>query len=585
MAGISRQPAHSGGTDEQRVQWPLSLSGLLLIVKKSMLKKLLPVMVAVALMILALGRPIARCDTYPRQPGLHVDHYTFRVTLTDSSNEIAGQATVDLHFASSGITEFDLDLVQKRPDGKGMSVSSVTSGGRPVRYIQSNNRLRIFLQTPSQRGQAAEYIISYSGTPAAGLIIGPNRYGDRSFDTNDWPDKARNWLPCIDHPSSKAPDEMVVTAPAHYQVISNGRLVEQIDLQGGMRRTEWKESVPIAGWLYSLAAARYAVQYLGRVEGVPIETWVYPQERDTGFKAFGTFTTPIFRFYVDRIGSFPYEKLANVEANGTSGGMELASDIFYGYPPDIITTIRGRQLIAHEMAHQWFGDSVTESDWDDVWLSEGFATYFALIYLKHADGRAAFLNGLSRSRDFILKFSAKHPDYTIVHNNISDLSQLLTNQIYQKGAWTLHMLHDQLGDQVFWAGIREYYEVYRNRNAATANFEHIMESASHKNLSWFFHEWLNEGGVLKVRGTWHYDRQAKQLVVELDQKQRGELFRMPIPVGIYLPGAPARPQLRLVQVITLRNRFVWPLSQQPVSVTLDPNMSVLMEAKFAESRN
>jgi aminopeptidase N len=538
-----------------------------------------------AFMLLALAEPGVWCDTYPRQSDLRVDHYTFRIALNDTTDEIRGEATVNLHFLAAGVKQFELDLVQERPDGKGMSVSSVTSGGQSLRYEQLNNRLRIFLPSPSERSQSGEYTISYHGVPAAGLLIGPNRYSDRSFDTNDWPDKARNWLPCIDHPSSKATDEMIVTAPAHYQVISNGRLAEEIDLPGQMRRTVWKESVPIASWLYALAAAPYAVQYLGDGDGVPIETWVYPQERENGFKAFGEFTKPIFEFYSHRIGPFPYEKLANVEANGTYGGMELASDIFYGYRPGIITTIRGRQLIAHEMAHQWFGDSVTESDWDDVWLSEGFATYFALVYLKHADGRDAFVKALGQSRQFILKFSAKHPGYTIVHNNISDLKTLLTNQIYQKGAWALHMLHDIVGSAAFWSGMRDYYRRYRNGNASTADFEHVMERVSGKNLSWFFHEWLNEGGVLKINGRWRYDARARRLEVELDQQQKDELFRMPIPIGIYLGGSQPKQQIRTLEVRSWRNHFTIPLAQQPASVKLDPDTSVLMEAKFAETRN
>lgn len=541
-------------------------------------------MLAVAIAVSTL-LPVPACsDTYPRQPGIHIDHYKFEVHLNDDTNEITGIATVDLHFTSGEVTQFELDLVERQRDGKGMTVTSVTSSGGALHYQQAQNRLRIFLPAASRPGQFGEYIISYHGVPATGLLIGPNRYHDRSFDTNDWPDKARNWLPSIDHPSSKAPDEMVVIAPAHYQVISNGRLEEMTDLPGNMRRTIWKESVPIATWLYSLAAAPFAVQYLGRVDGVPLQTWVYPQERESGFKGFGTYTKSIFEFYSNRIGPFSYEKLANVEANGTTGGMELASDIFYGYPRGMMTTIRGQQLTAHEMAHQWFGDSVTESDWDDVWLSEGFATYFALVYLKHADGRDAFIKALNQKRDFIAKFSAGHPGYTIVHNNISDLKTLLSNQIYQKGAWTLHMLHDMLGGPVFWTGIREYYNRYRNGSVTTADFEHVMEQVSGKDLSWFFHEWLNEGGFLKLSGSWRYDAQAKQLDVELDQTQQGNLFRMPIPLGVQINSKQLGPEIQVLALSARHNRFNIAVDKEPVSVVLDPNMSVLMQAKFEKNK-
>ncbi len=527
----------------------------------------------------AIGAAGARADTYPRQLGLHVDHYAFHINLSDSGNEIAGCAVVELHFISPGLTSFNLNLIGRRPDGKGMTVDSVTSQGRPLQFQFKDNWLQIDLPSPSKASEFGEYTVRYHGIPAAGLLIGPNRYGDRSFDSNNWPDKARNWLPCIDHPYNKATDEMIVTAPDRYQVISNGRPVEQIDLPGNMRRTVWRESVPIATWLYSLAAAPYAVQYLGRIDGTPLETWVFPQERQVGFRAFAADAGPIFEFYSNLIGPFSYEKLANVEANGTHGGMELASDIFYGYPPGLIATLRGQQLIAHETAHQWFGDSVTESDWDDVWLSEGFATYLALVYLKHADGHDAFMAGLERSRDFVLDFSAKHPNYTIVHENISNLRTILTNQIYQKGAWTLHMLHDMLGPTVFWAGMRDYYRRYRNGNASTADFEHVMEQVSGKDLSWFFHEWLNEGGTLKIAGRWRYDAHARQLSVELDQKQRQPLFRMPVPLGIYVKGQ-LSPTLETLEVRNRKNVFSFPLSAPPLDVKLDPNASVLMVASL-----
>ena len=210
-----------------------------------------------------------------------------------------------------------------------------------------------------------------------------------------------------------------------------------------------------------------------------------------------------------------YEKIAQVEANTVSGGMELASDIFYGY-----NGVPGRQLVAHEMAHQWFGDSATERDWDDVWLSEGFATYFALLYQEHMDGRDAFVRGVKQSAQGAIRYALANPDSTIVHKNLSDISKVIANnaQIYQGGAQVLHMLRGVLGDDRFWAGIRLYYSRFRNSNASSADFRHAMEDACKdagncpaeiQDLGWFFDEWLNRGGVPQVTGSWTYDAAAK----------------------------------------------------------------------------
>ena len=240
---------------------------------------------------------------------------------------------------------------------------------------------------------------------------------------------------------------MVVTAPAHYQVISNGLLVEETDLPGGRRRTYWRQSVPIAPWLYVLGVARFAVQHVDTFQGKAIQTWVYAQDRDAGFYDFAVPTRDVLQFYSDKVGPFSYEKLANVQSNSVSGGMESASAIFYSEGSVVgDRNVRWRNVVIHEIAHQWFGNAVTESDWNDVWLSEGFATYFTLLYIEHAYGRDEFLSGLESSRQRILEFDKQRPDYRVVHDNLSDMSQVTTGQIYQKGAWILHMLRGIVGE-------------------------------------------------------------------------------------------------------------------------------------------
>ena len=577
-------------------------------------------------------------DTYPRQPGIRITNYSFDYTLTDASNEMVVKQGVDVEFVAAGVKTIDLDLckfsAQPRSGrmtdgfadpcaepgaggggrgggaaaptgGKGMTVSAVTAGTQSLTWQHENDRLRVTMPRAFAAGDRFAFSVSYSGVPATGILIADNKYGDRGWFSNPWPNKARNFRAVIDHPSMKAPHVTSVTAPRKYQVISNGLLIEETDLPGDLRRTVWKESVPISTWLMSLAVAPFAVDHFGSYRGIPLSSWVFPQEREAGLKPFAAHTQPVLEFFIDRIGPYAYEKLAQVQANGVGGGMELASSIFYGYGANGA----GRQLIAHEMAHQYFGDSVTEADWDDVWLSEGFATYFALLYQEFEDGHDAFLEGVRRSKATAINYSIANPNSTIVHKNLADISRVIANgaQVYQGGGQVLHNIRGVVGTPTFWAGIKLYYGRYKDGTATTNDFRRAMEEAcvaagdqcpaDGKDLSWLFTSLLNRGGALQVQGTWTYDAASKQVQVTLEQTQTSGLYRMPIEIRITTigsaapggrggAGAAAAPQptrtRQVVQLTQQRQTFSFPSDIEPANVELDPEAWVMMQSSFVK---
>jgi aminopeptidase N len=528
--------------------------------------------------------PVPARDTYPRQP-VDVEHYRFAIVVSDSTDRIEGEATVRMRLLADGLTRVELDLATVTPErqGKGMVVSAVSSGGVPLTFSHARDRLVMLLPIAATKGSVAEFVVRYAGVPAAGLLIGPNKYGDRGFFSDDWPDKARQWLPTIDHISDKATMEMDVTAPAHYQVISNGRRIEESDLPGNRRRTVWREGVPIAPWLYVLGVARFAVQHVGDYRGVPLETWVFARDRDAGFHDFAVPVKEAMAFYSEFIGPFSYEKLANVQSNSVSGGMEAASAIFYSAGSVTGTrSTRWRNVIIHEIAHQWWGNAVTESDWDDVWLSEGFATYFTLLFIEHAYGRDAFVAGLRDSRKTVVDFYARRPDYRVVHDNLADMSQVTTSMTYQKGSWVLHMLRERLGDDRFWAGIREYYARYRDASASTSDFRHVMERASGEDLSAFFDQWLYRGGIPRLEGTWWWDAARREVVVELRQVQAGAPFVMPIEVGIESGEGALRVERVLLDGVVRRVAFA--AEREPRGVALDPGVRGLFAGGVVRGR-
>ena len=513
----------------------------------------------------------AAADTYPRQPGVDARHYVFRLALGDDSNEIRGEATITFRFVRDDVKDVFLDLASAS-DGKGMRVAGVSRDGRPANFTHEGDRLRLPLPAPPQAGQEATFTVEYRGVPADGLRLIDNIHGERTAFSENWPNRAREWLPMIDHPYDKATGEFIVTAPAQYQIVANGRLVEEVDLQNGMRRTHYRQSVPIASWLYALGMARFSVHHAGTVRGVPLQSWVFPQDRDTGYGLFETTTRQAMEFFSERIGPYSYEKIANVQAAGIGGGTEHATIIFYGEKG----VASGRGPVVHEVAHQWWGNAVTERDWDDVWLSEGFATYFTHLFREHYEGRDAFVAGLKRDIRTVLQAEQRSPDTPVVHDNLSDMRQVLNRLVYQKGSWVLHMLRRLVGTDVFWNGIREYYRLYRDRNASTTEFRRVMERASGRDLEWFFRQWLHRSGVPRVQGNWQYRTATRELAITLEQTQPGDPFRLPIEFGILLK-EDERPRIERVELTEGRGTFTFSVDQEPLSIVLDPETWLLIE--------
>ena len=529
-----------------------------------------------AIPILLIPVCFLRADTYPRQPGVDVQHYVFRIAVGDDSDAITGEASVTVRFVRDGIADWWLDLASAA-GGKGMTVRSVESGDSAVPYSHSADRLRISLRPASKSEELRTFTIRYHGVPAGGLLTVKNKFGDRCFFSVNWPDQAHQWLPVIDHPYDKATSEFIVTAPAKYQVVSNGLLQEQVDLGDGRRATHWKQSVPIPVWLDQIGVAQFASRHIGRAAGVPLQTWLFPQDGAAGIATLEYPMRQAIEFFHEHVGPYPFEKLAGVEAAGMSGGMEVASAIFYGERS--ITGAPAFPLVAHETAHQWFGDSVTESDWDDVWLSEGFATYFALLAAEHYDGRDAFVAGLKSSRSRIFTAEKRLPGTAVVQDKPW---KGIPNQIvYQKGGWFLHMLRGQVGTDKFWAGIREYYRRYRDANASTADFERVMEAVSGADLHWFFRQWLYRAGSPALDAAWRYNPQAKKVELEIAQTQAGEPYRLPMDVAL-ADGTSALPKIARIEMTDRRQRFELDAAREPASIELDPHTWVLIDARVAK---
>lgn len=507
---------------------------------------------------------------------LDVLHYSFDLTLSDSSDTLNGIAAVTVRFTKT-VRGCALDLSDN------MFVSAVTENGQQLPYKHAHDSLCLAIAAAANEEHT--YIIRYSGVPITGLIIRKNKYGDRCFFSDNWPNKTHYWLPVRDRPSDKATCELTVRAPEHYRVISNGILLEESALGLGKRLTHWKQAIPIPCWLFALGATDFAVQYLEPWHGIPVETWVCPQDRDSGFYNFAEPVHAALDFYDAYIGPYAYEKLANVEANSVGGATELATCIFYG--DKSVTGQRPhywQTTVAHEIAHHWFGNCVTEASWDDVWLSEGFATYFSFLFIEHNSGHDAFITEMAVARQKVFVYHATHKDEPIVHDHLPDLKRVTSVQTYQKGAWVLHMLRDKIGDIAFKTGIRAYYKRYFIANATTSDFKREMEAASGMPLDSFFNQWLYRDGNPKLSCAYAFNAAKKTLHLTVEQVQQdGYLFSFPLEIGIYNRGQ-SLPAVQKVWVNRLSETFDIPLAEAPAHIVMDQRTVLLADITINEAR-
>ena len=521
------------------------------------------------------GVPAIPADGYERQPGLDVLHYEIAIEIPAEGALIAGRTAVLYQAVVNDLSLVALDL------GAAMVVDSVTVDGRPTEFARDGDRLT--LQVSTSAGGRAEAVVWYHGVPADGLIVGLDRHGGRSAFADNWADRGHQWFPSVDHPSDKATVEFDVVAPAALEVVANGVLLERTDLGAGRARTRWMESTEIPVYGMVIGAADFAVETAGEVDGIEVTHWTFVEDSAAGAVAFSR-STEILAFYDSLFGPYPYEKLAHVQSATKFGGMENPGAIFYSQNQigtALAADTAGREaltsLVAHETVHQWFGDAVTEADWNHLWLSEGFAEYFDAVFFEfhggiHGRGPAELARQMRTRTAAVRELESAGPQ-AIYQPDVGpgEYAQLLDAESYEKGAWVLHMLRRLIGDEAFFQGVRDYYATLRGGTAWTADLARVMEEASGRPLAWFFTQWIVRPGMPVLSASVVDGSGGRSLRVE--QLQPGEPYRLVIDVELRAAGRSVR---RTVEMNGPSAEIPLDL-EGPLEMTLDPDGWLLFE--------
>lgn len=410
-------------------------------------------------------------------------HYNLEIWLDPPKTDFKATLTLSVQLLKP-VDQFNLNL-------EGLTLDTLYCRSTPLSYAHDGNAIRIQFKRRMSKNKNLDLVIRYHGTPTDGLII-RNQSGNFTAFADNWASRARNWLPSIDHPGDKATFSSTVHVPSGYEVIGNGtKFIDQVDQ--GWRTAVYRIDQPISTYCMVIGVSQFSMHRTTSARGIPL--WYYTYPRDSAL-ALGHFTRvpDMVDFYDSLIGPYSYTQLALVQSSTKFGGMENSSAIFLGENSGVYRNKTDPEgLLAHEIAHQWFGDAVTESSWSELWLSEGFATYFSALYFESRDGKMKFDSILQQTRKTYLKTSDQK--FPVIYNGYPHLNQLLNSENYQKGGLFLHALRIRVGDLAFFEGIRKYYNRYKDHNATTIDFRNQMERSSGQKLGVFFSKWLHQPGL------------------------------------------------------------------------------------------
>lgn len=531
-----------------------------------------------------LGPPRALAQRELPDPALDVLHYDFALTLPDGGDHVAATATITVARTHAADT-LALDLV-------GLAVDSVRVNGAPVTPRRTAERL--FVPLPPGARDTLHVSVAYEGEPDDGLIIRQDSAGRWTYFGDNWPNRARHWLPTVDHPADKATVTWWVSAPASETVVGNGTQVDQHAVPplapgGAARRlTEWNEIRPISTYLMVIAAAPLVETPLGETacgfgsvsRCVPQMVYTAPEQADYMPGPFAE-ADSIVTFFSRLIAPYPFEKLAHLQSSTRFGGMENASEIFY-FDGAFRRRTMNDGLISHETAHQWFGDAVTEADWPELWLSEGFATYFSALFTQHAHGDSAFRASMRDIRRRVLT-DDRVATLPVIDTVETNLMSLLDANSYQKGGFVLHMLRTQLGDSAFFRGLRIYFHAHEFANATSDDLRVALEQSSGRSLAAFFDQWLRRPGYPILTVHWAYDAAAHTARVTVDQSDRFGFYRAPLTVELR-DGAGQSQRATIQLDASARTAVSIPVSLRaaPTALVADPDVDLLAKITVVE---
>ncbi|MFQ6112507.1 MAG: M1 family aminopeptidase [bacterium] len=496
------------------------------------------------------------------QNNFDVTYYKLNLNIDSVSQQISGVVAINALAKTDNFEIVELDLYSN------MIVDSV--GGEAESFSHTGDVLQIHLTQPKQSEEFFTITVTYHGQPLR------NGFGSFGFNYHNdtpiiWslsePYFARSWWPCKDTPSDKADSvDVFLTVPEDLIAASNGILVSDIDNGDGTRTFHWHESYPITTYLVSVAITNYAT-YSEWFQFAPngfmeVQYYIYPENLTTAQEQL-TQTLDMLSYFHEIFGPYPFlSEKYGIAQFPWGGGMEHQTVTSQGS--------FGVTLTVHELAHQWWGDKITNANWHEIWLNEGFASYSEALYYEHTRGKEFY-------HTYMSWMDWEFP-YAIYVDDTTSVGRIFHGTVYDKGAWFLHMLRHVVGDSTFFDILLAYSRDPRfaYSNATTSGFQDVCESVSGKDLDWFFQSWIYQAGRPVYRAEWSTEDSADTHVLNLkiEQIQYPQEALFPMPIDLTIEAMQGDTLVTVFNDLAVQE-FKIALSASPTAIHLDKDGWIL----------
>ncbi len=528
-------------------------------------------------MLFATDGNAPRQRTRDREVDIH--HININITVDIDSETVNGYVIHTLSPFSQSLKEFSLDA-------EDMIIRRVRADGKNVSFAMGEEKVHITLNQNISWEDTIQIRLDYSAKPRKGTyFIKPDEtYPDKPWQAWTQGEDMDNhhWVPIYDYPNDRATFEVKLTVDQNYKALSNGELVSIQTHKNGTHTWHWRENHAMVAYLIS-----YVVADLVKVEdsynGIPVNYWVYHNNKHEALRSFGL-TTDMMKYFGEKTGiEYPFEKYDQVIIDDFMfGGMENITLTHNTdrtmYDEFAAPDVSSDGLVAHELAHQWYGDLITTRNWANAWLNEGFATFFSRKYREHHFGydegeyiRFGEINGYFGSNKRWRRPTVQHHFY--------ESMEVFDGHIYSKGSLILNMMQDYLGDDAFWRSIQNYTKQNAYKNVETTDLKKAIEETTGQNLDWFFKQWLYEPGFPEYDVKWIFNQRNKAVKLTVKQKQENiNMFKMPIQVEI-------DGKMHTIWVEDKEAIFEIPSAKRPKMVVFNAGMRVPCKLIFKKSVN
>ncbi len=539
---------------------------------------------------LAYARPFALTGDaahYARDLVVDVRHIKLTIRIDPKAKSIAGTATHYLSAINAGVRHIDFDAVE-------MTISKVTVGGKPASFDYSDPVLRVDTGRALKAGVETEVAITYAAHPRRGLyFVAPDKVSPKKplqAWTQGQDEDSRHWYPCIDFPNHQQTSEVIVTVPAKMISIGNGELKSvRENARNGTRTYHWYQATPHVTYLLSQVVGEFAeISHIW--QGVPVQ-YYGPRGREADLQRTLDRTPKMLAFFSDVTGvKYPYARYAqSFVSDFIFGGMEnisattLTETSLLDKRASLDADSDG--LLAHELAHQWFGDLLTCRDWSHGWLNEGFATYFEALFTEHNKGIDEFRYELYQNAHIYMSEDSARYRRPIVNNVYHEPIDLFDRHLYEKGSLVLHMIRSVLGDDLWWKAIRYYVDKHKSTNVTTPDLQRAIELATGRNIDWLFDQYVYRGGhpAFKLAFEWDEDaKRAKLSVTQTQDEKDSSVFRLPVDVDFTVDG---KKHAFKAEISEKAHNLFFALPGKPQMVRFDPGNNFLKTVEFKRGKD